>query len=40
MPPSLAGLIPEMFDIWPEKELPQLVDVVTRDALMEEVMDA
>ncbi|KAL0768621.1 hypothetical protein CaCOL14_009596 [Colletotrichum acutatum] len=40
MPPSLAGLIPEMFDIWPEKELAQLVDVVTRDALMEEVMDA
>ncbi|KAK1477723.1 hypothetical protein CCUS01_16545 [Colletotrichum cuscutae] len=40
MAPSLAGLIPEMFDIWPEKELAQLVDVVTRDALMEEVMDA
>ncbi|KAJ0306405.1 hypothetical protein COL5a_003604 [Colletotrichum fioriniae] len=39
MPPSLAGLTPEMFDIWPEKELAQLVDVVTRDALMEEVMD-
>ncbi|KAK1623925.1 hypothetical protein BDP81DRAFT_438373 [Colletotrichum phormii] len=39
MPPSLAGSTPEMFEIWPEKELAQLVDVVTRDALMEEVMD-
>ncbi|OHF04642.1 hypothetical protein CORC01_00113 [Colletotrichum orchidophilum] len=38
--PSLASVTPEMFDIWPEKELAQLVDVVTRDALMEEVMDA
>ncbi|KAK1982055.1 hypothetical protein LZ30DRAFT_591393 [Colletotrichum cereale] len=39
VPPSLAGLQPDMFDIWPEKELAQLVDVVTRDALMEQVLD-
>ncbi|GKT41360.1 uncharacterized protein ColSpa_01541 [Colletotrichum spaethianum] len=39
VPPSLTGLLPEMLDIWPEKELAQLVDVVTRDALMEQVLD-
>ncbi|EFQ31978.1 hypothetical protein CGRA01v4_13160 [Colletotrichum graminicola] len=39
VPPALTGLLPEMFDIWPEKELAQLVDVVTRDALMEQVLD-
>ncbi|KAI8175921.1 hypothetical protein K4K52_011710 [Colletotrichum sp. SAR 10_76] len=37
--PSLAGLTSDMLDIWPEKELPQLVDVVTKDALMEQVLD-
>ncbi|TIC91276.1 hypothetical protein CH35J_011194 [Colletotrichum higginsianum] len=37
--PSLIGLTPEMLGIWPEKELAQLVDVVTRDALMEQVLD-
>ncbi|KAK1997603.1 hypothetical protein LX36DRAFT_578104 [Colletotrichum falcatum] len=39
VPPSLTGLLPGMFDIWPEKEVTQLVDVVTRDALMEQVLD-
>ncbi|KAK2017260.1 hypothetical protein LZ32DRAFT_577338 [Colletotrichum eremochloae] len=39
VPPSLTGLQPEMLDIWPEKELVQLVDVVTRDALMEQVLN-
>ncbi|KAK2731360.1 hypothetical protein CKAH01_09008 [Colletotrichum kahawae] len=37
--PSLAGLTSDMLDVWPEKELPQLVDVVTKDALMEQVLD-
>ncbi|KAF9869676.1 hypothetical protein CkaCkLH20_12863 [Colletotrichum karsti] len=37
--PSLEGMAPEMFEIWPEKELPQLVDVVTKDALMEQILD-
>ncbi|KAJ0347025.1 hypothetical protein KNSL1_006855 [Colletotrichum chrysophilum] len=37
--PSLAGLTSDMLDIWPEKELPQLVDVVTKDVLMEQVLD-
>ncbi|KAK6215356.1 hypothetical protein QIS74_08375 [Colletotrichum tabaci] len=37
--PSLIGLTPEILGIWPEKELAQLVDVVTRDALMEQVLN-
>ncbi|OLN96931.1 hypothetical protein CCHL11_07408 [Colletotrichum chlorophyti] len=39
VPPSLATLTTDMLQIWPEKELPQLVDVVTKDALMEQVLD-
>ncbi|KAK2055404.1 hypothetical protein LY76DRAFT_520520 [Colletotrichum caudatum] len=39
VPPNLTGPLPEMFDIWPEKEFVQLVDVVTRDALMEQVLE-
>jgi hypothetical protein len=27
-----------MFSVWPEKEPPQLVDVVTRDEVMEEIL--
>ncbi|GJC88100.1 hypothetical protein ColLi_10938 [Colletotrichum liriopes] len=37
--PSLIGLTPEMLGFWPEKEPAQLVDVVTRVALMEQVLD-
>ncbi|KAF6791739.1 hypothetical protein CMUS01_16206, partial [Colletotrichum musicola] len=37
--PSRAGLTQGMLDIWPEKPLPQLVDVVTQSALMEKVLD-
>ncbi|KAF6831467.1 hypothetical protein CPLU01_06752 [Colletotrichum plurivorum] len=37
--PSIVNLTQEMLDIWPEKPLPQLVDVVTKSALMEQVLD-
>ncbi|KAL0929666.1 uncharacterized protein CTRU02_215309 [Colletotrichum truncatum] len=37
--PSLAGLTPDMLEIWPETEETPLVDVVTKDALMEQVLD-
>ncbi|GKT81395.1 hypothetical protein ColTof4_13818 [Colletotrichum tofieldiae] len=37
--PSLIGLTPDMLDFWPEKEPAPLVDVVTRVALMEQVLD-
>lgn len=29
-----------MFSVWPEKEPAQLVDVVTRDEIMEQVLEA
>ncbi|TDZ19079.1 hypothetical protein Cob_v007997 [Colletotrichum orbiculare MAFF 240422] len=38
--PSLDGLLTaDMLEIWPEREPPQLLDVVTKDALMEQVLD-
>ncbi|KAM0279187.1 hypothetical protein ACHAQH_004731 [Verticillium albo-atrum] len=37
--PDVLSLTRDMLEIWPEKELPQLIDVVTRDELMEEVLE-
>lgn len=37
--PDVMSLTRDMLEIWPEKELPQLIDVVTRDELMEEVLE-
>jgi hypothetical protein len=41
VPPGLdvALLTPNMFSIWPAKAKPQLVDVVTCDEIMEEVLE-
>jgi hypothetical protein len=35
----MADLRPVHFSIWPEKEQPQLVDVVTKNEFMEEVLE-
>ena len=28
-----------MFSIWPERELPRLIDVVTQDEMMEQLLE-
>jgi hypothetical protein len=36
---TLASLTETMFSIWPEREPAQLVDIHTRDEMMEQVLE-